>query len=135
MAISSYRAKIQNQWILTNKEPLSPISCIDSYDITGDGNSELLLARQDGSVEVYALSIDEEHIEATLIFQYACEENVTSIQGGVVATQGYNEILVSTYTGRIFGLTTELVDKNAGDSTTQGYTYSQETQNKIAKLK
>lgn len=65
----------------------------------------------------------------------ACNENVTAIQGGMIGHEGYNEIVVCTYTGRIFGLTTELVDKNAGDSTTQGYVYSQETQNKITKLR
>ena len=54
-------------------------------------------------------------------------ESVTSIQGGCVGTAGYDEIIVSTYSGWIFGLTTETfsrelnflpntlaVDKNSG---------------------
>lgn len=34
------------------------------------------------------------------------------MQCGVVGSQGYDEILVATYTGKIFGLTTEPIDKN-----------------------
>lgn len=65
-----------------------------------------------------------------------CNESVTSIQCGVIGNQGYNEILVCTYTGRIFGLTTEIVDKTlAVDGTKPNYIFSTDTGQKINKLK
>lgn len=65
-----------------------------------------------------------------------CNESVSSLQCGVIGTQGFDEILIVTYTGRIFGLTTEAVDKTvAADSTIGSYIFSQDTGNKINKLK
>lgn len=66
----SFRTQINNKWILTSKEPASPIACIESFDIIGDGISELLLARQDGTIEVYSLNIDDFEIDASLIYTY-----------------------------------------------------------------
>jgi hypothetical protein len=76
-------------------------------------------------------------IIATLTFLLQnCNESVSSLQCGVVGTQGFDEILVVTYTGRVFGLTTEAVDKNVGgDSTVGNYIFSQETSTKISRLK
>lgn len=69
------------------------------------------------------------------IFQN-CGESVTAVQGGVIGNQGYDEILVSTYTGRIFGLTTEVIDKTVGgDNVSGNYAFSTDTGQKILKLK
>ena len=41
-------------------------------------------------------------------------ESVTSIQGGCVGTAHYDELVISTYTGWIIGLTTEPQQKQVG---------------------
>jgi len=45
-----------------------------------------------------------------------CTESITSIQGGVVASQGFDEIVCSTYAGWVFGLTSEPVQKSSVSS-------------------
>lgn len=57
-----------------------------------------------------------------------------SLQSGVVASQGYDEVLAVTYSGRIFGLTTQVTDANF-DGSTGSYVFSNDASNKIAKLK
>ena len=41
-------------------------------------------------------------------------ESVTSIHGGCVGTPHYDELVLSTYTGWVIGLTTEPQQKQAG---------------------
>jgi Bardet-Biedl syndrome 7 protein len=41
------------KWELSNEKKLAGVCGIDSYDITSDGVMDLLVCREDGSVEVY----------------------------------------------------------------------------------
>ena len=41
-------------------------------------------------------------------------ESVTSIHGGCVGTTHYDELVLSTYTGWVIGLTTEPLQKQVG---------------------
>ncbi|CAF0705971.1 unnamed protein product [Brachionus calyciflorus] len=100
------------KWELSNERRLGGISCIDSHDITNDGIMDLLVSREDGTIEVYGYdSMDNPELK----FTYNGNEGVTSIQGGCVGSSGYDEIVVSTYNGWIFGLTTESFNKELGN--------------------
>lgn len=59
-----------------------------------------------------------------------------SLQCGIIGNQNFDEILVCTYTGKIFGLTTEVIDKTLADEFTKSnYSFSSDTSQKITKLK
>ena len=61
---------------------------------------------------------------------------MTSICGGCVGTAGYDEIVMSTYSGWVMGLTTEPREKEAGSTQTdQRNTISEENQAKITALR
>lgn len=61
---------------------------------------------------------------------------MTSLQCGIVGNQNFEEILVCTYTGKIFGLTSEIIDKTLTDEFTKSnYSFSSDTSLKIGKLK
>ncbi|VFV42993.1 bardet-biedl syndrome 7 [Lynx pardinus] len=60
-------------------------------------------------------------------------ESVTSIQGGCVGKEGYDEIVVSTYSGWVTGLTTEPMHKESGPG--EEVKINQEMQNKISNLR
>ncbi len=63
-------------------------------------------------------------------------ESITAVQGGSVGTVNYDEVLVSTYTGWVLGLTTEPQQKQIGmPSDTGNSKEDAETQLKIANLK
>ncbi|XP_033071047.1 Bardet-Biedl syndrome 7 protein isoform X2 [Trachypithecus francoisi] len=106
------------------------ILCIDSFDIVGDGVKDLLVGRDDGMVEVY--SFDNAN-EPVLRFDQMLSESVTSIQGGCVGKDSYDEIVVSTYSGWVTGLTTEPIHKESGPG--EELKFNQEMQNKISSLR
>lgn len=134
-----------NELVFANKYvatcQTSGILCIDIYDIIGDGVNDILVGRDDGTVEVYSLDSSNEpmlrfdHVSFWVVFFFcrisgrtctdACvfphcliylnvkvtiglclspfevlSESVTSIQGGCVGKESYEEVLTATYTGQ-----------------------------------
>ncbi|XP_051160588.1 Bardet-Biedl syndrome 7 protein homolog [Leptopilina boulardi] len=89
-------------WLLNSSN--SEITALDTYIL--QDTLDFIVGRQNGTVEVFAFPTDEE-ATPTLRFRYNCGESVSSLNGGVVGSIGYPEILVTTYSGRIFGLSTK----------------------------
>ncbi|XP_060532411.1 Bardet-Biedl syndrome 7 protein homolog isoform X2 [Cylas formicarius] len=122
------------RWLIANDKSASPISCIDSYDLSGNGTKNVIACKQDGNIEVYRVNVHDEMDASVIVFLQNCNEMVTGVQCGVVAAAGYDEILVATYSGRIFGLTTQAAEVNV-DGATGAYVCSSETVQKIDKLR
>ncbi|KAM8969275.1 Bardet-Biedl syndrome 7 protein [Sarcophilus harrisii] len=119
-----------HKWEMRNEKKRGGILCVDYFDIVGDGVKDLLVGRDDGMVEVYSFDAADEPV---LRFDQALSESVTSIQGGCVGKDGYDEIVLTTYSGWITGLTTEPVHKESGPG--EELKINQEMQNKIASLR
>uniref|UniRef100_A0A3B5Q1E5 Bardet-Biedl syndrome 7 n=1 Tax=Xiphophorus maculatus TaxID=8083 RepID=A0A3B5Q1E5_XIPMA len=117
------------KWEIGNEKRKGGILCIDTYDIIGDGVNDILVGRDDGTVEVYGFDSSR---EPTLRFEHVLTESVTSIQGGCVGKESYDEVLTATYTGWVTGLTSEPQRAEAvqGDEVR----LSKETQSKIEAL-
>ncbi|XP_075866756.1 BBSome complex member BBS7 isoform X3 [Microcebus murinus] len=118
------------KWQIQNEKKRGGILCIDSFDIVGDGVKDLLVGRDDGMVAVYSFDNAKEPV---LRFDQMLSESVTSIQGGCVGKDGYDEIVVSTYSGWVTGLTTEPIHKESGPG--EELKINQEMQNKISSLR
>ncbi|KAJ1521166.1 hypothetical protein ONE63_002861 [Megalurothrips usitatus] len=128
----------QWRWLLDEERPGAAVSSLHCYDLAGDGEEDLIVARDDGSLEGTALSLSrrraarpDRHAPAV---PQTCPESVSSARGGVLNTQGYDEVVVSTYTGLLFGLTTERADGvSAMDS--QTVSLSQDTRRRLQALR
>ncbi|XP_053670850.1 Bardet-Biedl syndrome 7 protein-like [Anopheles nili] len=98
----------------------SAITCIATYDLSGDGKDELIVGRRDGTLQVFAMNSDEYQfeMECTQIYKENFNESISTLQGGCVGATNYTEIVVCTYSGRIFGLTTQCISKSMSDSLT-----------------
>ncbi|XP_063046463.1 Bardet-Biedl syndrome 7 protein [Engraulis encrasicolus] len=118
------------KWGINNEKRKGGILCMDTYDITGDGVKDILVGRDDGSVEVYVIDSSN---EPTLRFEHVLSESVTSIQGGCVGKENYDEVITTTYTGWVTGLTTEAQQMDAGPG--EEVKMSKETQAKVAALR
>lgn len=118
------------KWEIDNDKKKGGILCLDTYDIIGDGVSDILVGRDDGTVEVYGFDSEG---EPTLRFEHVLSESVTSVQGGCVGKESYDEVVTATYTGWVTGLTTEpqRAEVGPGDEVKM----SKETQSKIDALK
>lgn len=118
------------KWEIDNDKKKGGILCIDNYDIIGDGVNDILVGRDDGTVEVYGFDSSN---EPTLRFEHVLSESVTSIQGGCVGKESYDEVLTATYTGWVTGLTTEPQKAEAGPG--DEVRMSKETQSKVEALR
>lgn len=118
------------KWEIFNEKKRGGVLCIDNFDIMGDGVKDMLIGRDDGTVEIYGLDSANEPV---LHFDHALTESITSIQGGCVGKEGYDEIVLSTYSGWVTGLTTEPVHRESGPG--EELKVSQEMQAKIASLR
>ncbi|XP_068596580.1 Bardet-Biedl syndrome 7 protein [Brachionichthys hirsutus] len=118
------------KWEIDNDKKKGEILCMDTYDIIGDGVSDILVGRDDGTVEVYGFDSDG---DPTLRFEHVLPESVTSIQGGCVGKESYDEVLTATYTGWVTGLTTEPQRAEAGPG--DEVRMSKETQSKVEALR
>ncbi|KAK4887270.1 hypothetical protein RN001_003541 [Aquatica leii] len=123
-----------SKWIVDDKNHSSSITCITSYSLVESEHKNLILGRQDGNIEVYAVNLSDENEQSKLLYITNCNESVTAICCGIVGDPNYEEILVATYTGRIFGLTTQTIEHNLS-ADTKNYYYSADTAQKITKLR
>ncbi|KAI6189534.1 hypothetical protein M3Y97_00018900 [Aphelenchoides bicaudatus] len=89
------------------------ISAIFCHSITNNTAPDLLIGKEDGLIEIF--SIDELD-NASYRQSYNCDESITSLECVHVAEEQYDEIVVCTYTGWVFGLSTESL--NAKNSAT-----------------
>ncbi|XP_077278371.1 BBSome complex member BBS7 isoform X2 [Temnothorax americanus] len=87
-------------WLLTSTG--SEITSLDTHQLQ-DG-IDILIGRQDGVVEVY--SFPDEDVSSTLRYHYNAGESISTVVGGIIGIANYPEVLVTTYSGRVFGLTT-----------------------------
>ncbi|XP_046876152.1 Bardet-Biedl syndrome 7 protein [Hypomesus transpacificus] len=119
-----------SKWEIDNEKKKGGVLCLDSFDILGDGVRDVLVGRDDGTVEVYGFDTSN---EPSLRFQHVLSESVTSVQGGCVGKESYDEVLTATYTGWVTGLTTE--PQQAGVGPGEEVKMSKETQSKVAALR
>ncbi|XP_040570762.1 BBSome complex member BBS7 [Lepeophtheirus salmonis] len=122
------------RWILDDQDGMArgSVQCIENYDITGNGIKDLIIGRTDGNVELYSYEDDES--PPVLKFTHNTGESITSVVGGTVGTSGYDEIIISTYSGWIFGLTTETKDSKIKIESEKAELDS-ETRQKLTKLR
>ncbi|KAK8780001.1 hypothetical protein V5799_018658 [Amblyomma americanum] len=116
-------------WEIDNPNGAGSVTCLAFYDMTGDGLLDLIVGRNDGQVEVYSFNDLDEPV---LRFSYNCGESVTSVQGGIVGNARYDEVLVTTYSGWVFGLSAEHAEKRLDPNY---LLISPESAQKILKLK
>ncbi|DBA03716.1 TPA: hypothetical protein N0F65_004133 [Lagenidium giganteum] len=101
--------KIKTRWKTSSPE-MSP-SCINSiacYDVNKDDHPELLVGRDDGRVEVFSFDQTGEVVKQ---FEYINTDSVRCVQGGVISTPGYEEVVACTFSGRVMSFTTEPLDQ------------------------
>uniref|UniRef100_A0A915PRH4 Bardet-Biedl syndrome 7 protein n=1 Tax=Setaria digitata TaxID=48799 RepID=A0A915PRH4_9BILA len=86
----------------------SAISCIYCYPITTGSVPNIVIGKEDGLIEIYAVDGGD---CPTFCRSYQCEDSVVGIQCGRVSSPNFDEIVVCTHMGWIFALTTEPIVK------------------------
>ncbi|XP_055676710.1 Bardet-Biedl syndrome 7 protein homolog [Lutzomyia longipalpis] len=136
--IGHFSMEVSEEVLVDDAEHSSAVSCINTFDLTGDGKEELILGRRDGTLQIYSMKSEDNEIdlESRQLFIENYNESISSVQGGTFAAVGYAEVVVCTYTGRIFGLTTQCVARSISDNQNSGtMNFPNDTNLRIARLR
>uniref|UniRef100_A0A7S2RUY9 Bardet-Biedl syndrome 7 protein n=1 Tax=Mucochytrium quahogii TaxID=96639 RepID=A0A7S2RUY9_9STRA len=105
-------------WDMPSSRTSAVVNCLTSYDLTKDDVPEIIVGRDDGTVQVYKVDGEGSALEsassssgATLQFERCVGESVRSVQAGVVSSAGYDEVVLCTYSGNIVSFSTEALDQ------------------------
>ena len=83
-------------------------------DLTKDGKDEVIVGRDDGRLEVYTQDNGIES-KTSLGFSKDIGESILSTECGMVNSPDFNEVVISSYSGKILSFTAEPVLQRAQD--------------------
>ncbi|KAL7693650.1 putative WD40/YVTN repeat-like-containing domain superfamily [Plasmopara halstedii] len=95
--------------------PLSTatINSIACFDINRDDHPEILVGRDDGRIEVVSFQPSSGNV--VKLYEHVNNESIRCVRGGIVTTLGFEELLATTFSGRVLSFTTEPLDQPDGD--------------------
>ncbi|XP_063530370.1 Bardet-Biedl syndrome 7 protein homolog isoform X2 [Cydia strobilella] len=96
---------------LVEGKGLGSVMCLGWY--FSNGSSHLAVGRHDGSVQLYFVDMENLGDKPRLKYTYFSGEPVTSISGGCVGTEE-SELLVTTFSGRVFALRSRRLVSGSG---------------------
>uniref|UniRef100_A0A0N5CEF1 Bardet-Biedl syndrome 7 protein homolog n=1 Tax=Strongyloides papillosus TaxID=174720 RepID=A0A0N5CEF1_STREA len=83
---------------------ISKVTSVFYYSLYGNTHPDVIIAKDDGTIDFF--NVDEMD-NFTLKQTYSSEDSITGIVCGRFTNQNYDELIVSSYSGWIFSLTTE----------------------------
>lgn len=130
---------MKQETLVEAKDNLSAaVTCLDSFDLYGDGKEELIVGRRDGTIQVFTTMLENNEFEMDcqqLLYEENFNESISCVFGGCIGVAGYTEIIASTYTGKVFGLTTRTLGDILTDTKSSNYDMTTDASQRIQKLK
>lgn len=83
-----------------NNTKKAGISLIKVYDFQARGINDVILVRDDSTIELHSMNSDQEF---EILKQTSVTEGITGLDAGCVTYPGLNEFIISTYSGKIIG--------------------------------
>lgn len=134
----NFALSVKQETLVNSKDNLSAVTCLDTFDLYGDGKEELIVGRRDGTIQVFTTTLDVNEFEVDnqqLLFEENFNESISCVFGGCIGVAGYTEIIACTYTGKVFGLTTRTLGDILTDSKSSNYDVVTDASQRIQKLK
>jgi Bardet-Biedl syndrome 7 protein len=111
----------------------SVVSCIKVFDITQDGNMEIVVGRDDGRLEVFCQ--DRNQSVPSAAFTRDLGESIRALECGRVNSTDFNEVVVAGYSGKILSFTSEPTQDRAPDDSYGRTVQTVNNENRIKHLK
>lgn len=112
----NFTGDVKQEVLIKNELNSSAITCLDTYDLDGEGKDQLIIGRRDGTIQIYTMPMGNElDVEPRQIYKEVFPESISAIQAGCVYSNGFIEIVVLSYNGSIFGLTTQVISVSLSD--------------------
>jgi Bardet-Biedl syndrome 7 protein len=91
--------------ITVKNSALASVNCIKFFDISKDGVKDVVIGRDDGTVNIYGF---ENGLDApSLIFNGSVGESIQGLQVGNVSSVDFDEIVVCGFSGEVVSFTNE----------------------------
>lgn len=130
---------VKQETVVESKDNLSAVTCLDTFDLYGDGKEELIVGRRDGTIQVFTMMMlennDLEMDCQQLLYEENFNESISCVFGGCIGAAGYTEIIACTYTGKVFGLTTRTLGDVLTDARSSNNDVITDASQRIQKLK
>lgn len=130
---------VKQEILIETKENVSAVTCLDTFDLYGDGKEELIIGRRDGTVQVYSMVLENNEFDGLdcqqLLYEENFNESISCVYGACVGAAGYTEVIVCSYTGKVFGLTTRTIGDVLTDSKSTNFDVVTDGTQRIQKLK
>jgi len=129
---------VKQETLIEPKDNLSAVTCLDTFDLYGDGKEELIVGRRDGTIQVFTTMLDNNEFEMDcqrLLYEENFNESISCVFAGCIGVVGYTEIIACTYTGKVFGLTTRTIGDILTDAKSNNYEVVTDASQRIQKLK
>ena len=129
-----WKIAVKQELLIDSKDNTSAVTCLDTFDIYHDGKDELLVGRRDGTVQVFTMILENNdfQMDCQQLYGENFNESISCVFGGCIGAAGYSEIIVCTYTGKVFGLTTRTIADTLTGSSQEIFT---DATQRITKLK
>jgi len=95
---------LRRGWTVPNGRRLGAIACIASSDVTKDGTTDVIVGRDDGTVEVWSTDVGA---EPSMIFSRCINESVTSVACGIVTAAGFDDVVLTTFSGKVISFSSD----------------------------
>lgn len=108
------KRSMRRGWTIPNagKAKGGAITALTHLDVTADGVPDVVVARDDGSIQVFSFDVGPEPL---LSFKYAGTESVQSMETGKVVSAEKTEVIFCTYSGKVASMTTDAVESADAD--------------------
>lgn len=92
------------------------VSCLHTADVTKSGAHDICVGRDDGNFEVWSIDSESvlgssarvEAVPPSLLFEKCLGESIQSMDSGNIAGGEHNEIVLTTYGGKILGFSPDV---------------------------
>ena len=93
------------------------VQCLAAADLTKDGMKDLMVGRDDGTVEVWSFDLGP---QPKLVFERSLQESITSVDAGVVTNAAFDEVVVATYSGKLMSFSSEPQSSSIAEAASGG---------------
>lgn len=84
---------MKQETLIESRDNLSAVTCLDTFDLYGDGKEELIVGRRDGTIQVFTMMLENNEFETDcqqLLFEGNFNESISCVFGGCIGLQVKN---------------------------------------------
>jgi len=100
-------------WTIGNVRGLGGVSAMKSFDLTQNGQADIIVGRDDGELQVFSL---DEANQPQQVFTKTVSESIQEVDIGKVCTSSFEEVVIATYSGKVISFTTETAEGHLDQS-------------------